>query len=184
MKVEKCSIEGLLLIKPSVFEDDRGYFFESFNQRRFNEATGLNTRFVQDNESCSQKDVLRGLHFQNPPYAQAKLVRVVRGAVRDVAVDLRKDSPTFGSYCSVLLSAENKHQFYIPEGFAHGFLTLENDTVFSYKCSAYYNKESEQSLLWNDPDIHIDWGINSPILSEKDDKNALFWSVFKSQSQH
>lgn len=184
MIVEKCAIEGLLLIKPSVYEDERGYFFESFNQKQFNSATGLNTQFVQDNESASQKDVLRGLHFQNPPHAQAKLVRVVRGAVRDVAVDLRKNSPTFGRYCSVLLTAENKHQFYIPEGFAHGFLSLEDGTVFSYKCSAYYNKESEQSLLWNDPDINIEWGINHPILSEKDEKNALFWSAFKSLSLH
>jgi dTDP-4-dehydrorhamnose 3,5-epimerase len=179
MKIERLPIDGLLLIKPTVFEDERGYFFESFNQNRFNSLTGLDVSFVQDNESFSQKNVLRGLHFQNPPHAQAKLVRVVRGAVLDVAVDIRENSPTLGKYHSVLLSAENKHQFYVPEGFAHGFLVLEENTIFAYKCSAYYHKESELCLKWNDPKINIDWGITSPVLSEKDQKNALHWSELK-----
>jgi dTDP-4-dehydrorhamnose 3,5-epimerase len=184
MNIERCHIEGLLLIKPDIYEDERGYFFESFNQQRFASLTGISSSFVQDNESRSQKNVLRGMHFQNPPHAQAKLVRVVSGAVLDVAVDLRKQSPSFGSAYSVILSAENKHQFFIPEGFAHGFLVLEDNTVFSYKCTAYYNKQSEQCLRWNDPDMNIDWGIKNPVLSEKDEKYALFWSEFKSQFQH
>ena len=135
---------------------------------------GLTMDFVQDNESKSSKGVLRGLHFQKPPYAQGKLVRVVKGSVMDVAVDLRKDSPTYGKWESVVLSEDNKLQFWIPEGFAHGFVTLEDETVFNYKCTNIYNKESEGSLLWNDPDINIDWNIENPILSEKDKVSPLF----------
>ncbi len=175
MTIERFEIEDLLLIKPAVFEDERGYFFESFNQERFKKATGLYLDFVQDNESKSDKNVLRGLHFQVPPYEQGKLVRVVSGAVLDVAVDLRKNSPTFGRYQSVVLSAENKHQFYVPPGFAHGFAVLEDNTIFCYKCTGYYNKESERALKWNDPEIQIDWGIKDPILSEKDHKFSLSW---------
>ena len=167
MKFTKFDIEGLEVIEPDVFEDDRGYFFESYNYEEFNK-NGITDVFVQDNQSKSQKNVLRGLHFQKPPYAQAKLVRVVQGSVLDVAVDLRKDSKTYGQYCSVVLSAENKKMFFIPEGFAHGFLTLEDGTIFSYKCSNVYHAESEDSLLWNDTDVSIDWGIDLPILSEKD----------------
>ena len=173
MEITKTSIEGLLIIKPDVFKDERGYFYESYNKERFAKE-GLEMNFVQDNESKSGKGVLRGLHFQKPPFAQGKLVRVVKGAVMDVAVDLRKDSPTYGKWESVVLNEENKLQFWIPEGFAHGFVTLENDTIFNYKCTNIYNKESEGSLLWNDPDINIDWKIDDPILSEKDKISPFF----------
>ena len=173
MEIIKTSIEGLLIIKPDVFKDDRGYFFETYNKERFAKA-GLTMDFAQDNESKSAKGVLRGLHFQKPPYAQGKLVRVTKGAVMDVAVDLRKDSPTYGKWESVVLTEENKLQFWIPEGFAHGFVTLEDDTIFAYKCTNVYNKESEGSLLWNDPDINIEWNIKNPILSEKDKVSPLF----------
>lgn len=172
MKIIKTSIEGLLIIKPDVFKDERGYFYESYNKERFAKE-GLDMNFVQDNESKSSKGVLRGLHFQKPPYAQGKLVRVVKGAVMDVAVDLRKDSPTYGKWESVILTEENKFQFWIPEGFAHGFVTLEDETIFNYKCTNVYNKESEGSILWNDPDINIDWNIDNPILSEKDKISPL-----------
>lgn len=167
MEIEKTDIEGLLILQPKVFYDERGYFFESYNQEKL-KALNFNQKFVQDNMSKSSKGVLRGLHFQNPPFAQAKLVTVIRGSVLDVAVDIRKGSPTYGHHKTLLLSEENKKQFYIPEGFAHGFLTLEDNTVFSYKCSNYYNKESEGSILWNDSELHIDWNINDPIVSEKD----------------
>ena len=173
MELIKTSIDGLLIIKPDVFKDDRGYFFESYNKERFAKA-GLMMDFVQDNESKSDKGVLRGLHFQKPPYAQGKLVRVIKGSVMDVAVDLRKDSPTYGKWESVVLTEENKLQFWIPEGFAHGFVALEDNTIFNYKCTNVYNKESEGSILWNDPDINIIWNIDNPILSEKDKISPLF----------
>ena len=173
MEIIKTSIEGLLIIKPDVFKDERGYFFESYNKERFANE-GLMMNFVQDNESKSSKGVLRGLHFQKPPFAQGKLVRVVKGSVMDVAVDLRKDSPTYGKWESVVLTEENKLQFWIPEGFAHGFVTLEDNTIFNYKCTNVYNKESEGSILWNDPDINIEWYIESPILSEKDKISPYF----------
>lgn len=171
MNIETYAIDGLILIKPSVYSDDRGYFLETFNLNRFRNATGLDVNFVQDNESLSQKGVLRGLHFQVAPYAQGKLVRVVSGEVLDVAVDLRRGSPTFGQHQSVRLSGKNKHQFYIPPGFAHGFAVLAPDTVFSYKCTAYYHPDSERSLRWNDPALGIDWLLDYPVLSEKD-RNA------------
>ncbi len=167
MIVEKTFIEGLLVLKPKVFEDSRGYFFESFNQKLLEEV-GVKESFVQDNQSHSQKGVLRGMHFQKEPYAQGKLVRVIKGAVLDVAVDIRKKSPTYGEYFSIELSEQNKTMFWIPIGFAHGFLTLQDDTIFHYKCSNYYNKESEGSVIWNDKDININWNIESPLLSEKD----------------
>ena len=173
MELIKTSIDGLLIIKPDVFKDDRGYFYESYNKERFAKA-GLNMDFVQDNESKSDKGVLRGLHFQKPPYAQGKLVRVIKGSVMDVAVDLRKGSPTYGKWESVVLTEENKLQFWIPEGFAHGFVALEDNTIFNYKCTNVYNKESEGSILWNDPDINISWNIDNPILSEKDKISPLF----------
>lgn len=173
MELIKTSIDGLLIIKPDVFKDERGYFFESYNKERFAKA-GLNMDFVQDNESKSDKGVLRGLHFQKPPYAQGKLVRVIKGSVMDVAVDLRKGSPTYGKWESVVLTEENKLQFWIPEGFAHGFVALEDNTIFNYKCTNVYNKESEGSILWNDPDINISWNIDNPILSEKDKISPLF----------
>ena len=173
MELVKTSIDGLLIIRPDVFKDERGYFFESYNKERFAKA-GLNMDFVQDNESKSDKGVLRGLHFQKPPYAQGKLVRVIKGSVMDVAVDLRKDSPTYGKWESVVLTEENKLQFWIPEGFAHGFVALEDNTIFNYKCTNVYNKESEGSILWNDPDININWNIDNPTLSEKDKISPLF----------
>ncbi|MCA1761945.1 MAG: dTDP-4-dehydrorhamnose 3,5-epimerase [Cryomorphaceae bacterium] len=168
MIVERTHIDDLLIIKPDVFEDNRGYFTESFNAARFKSKTGLDVVFVQDNESMSNKNVLRGLHFQKPPHGQGKLVRVVKGAVLDVAVDIRKGSPTFGQYAKVELNEKNKLQFYVPPGFAHGFLVLEDHTIFSYKCTNYYNRESEDGLRWNDEAIGVDWGISNPILSEKD----------------
>ena len=148
MTIEKTSINDLLIITPNIFKDDRGYFFESYNIEKLSKL--IKTDFVQDNESLSQKNVLRGLHFQNPPFAQAKLIRVVKGSILDVAVDLRKTSPTFGRHFKHILSGENKQQLYIPEGFAHGFLCLEDNTILNYKCSNYYNPESENSIIWND----------------------------------
>ncbi|MCH8319199.1 MAG: dTDP-4-dehydrorhamnose 3,5-epimerase [Bacteroidetes bacterium] len=182
MKIIKTNIPDLLIIQPKVFEDERGYFFESYNKNEFNKD-GINYGFVQDNESMSQKNVLRGLHFQNPPYAQAKLVRVIKGAVLDVAVDIRRNSATYGQHYSIELSEKNKTMMFIPEGFAHGFLTLADNTIFSYKCTQVYNKASEDTILWDDPDLNINWGIADPILSEKDrsaqtfkDFNSLFVS--------
>ena len=167
MNFVKTEIEGLIVIEPKVFKDDRGYFYESYNYDLFR-INGVEDVFVQDNESLSQKNVLRGLHFQKPPYSQAKLIRVVQGKVLDVAVDLRKNSKTYGKHCAIELSSENKKMFYIPEGFAHGFLTLEDDTIFSYKCSGFYNPSSEDALLWNDKYLNINWNVENPILSEKD----------------
>lgn len=180
MTATPLSIPDLLLIKPKVFEDERGYFFESFNQEAFEMATGLTTVFVQDNESLSRKGVLRGLHFQAPPHAQAKLVRVVHGAVYDVAVDLRKGSPTYGQWDGALLTAANKHQLYVPEGFAHGFAVMDHDTIFAYKCSGYYHKASEVCIAWNDPAIDINWPVEVPIISQKDREDALAFQTFES----
>lgn len=179
MEVVETGIEGLLLLKPKVFSDARGYFFESFNDSLFKSA-GLNLNFVQDNQSLSQKGVLRGLHFQNPPYAQGKLVRVISGSVYDVAVDIRKDSPTYGKWYGVELNETNKWMIYIPEGFAHGFSTLEDNTIFSYKCTNFYNKVSEGCVLWNDKDLNINWGLENPLLSEKD-LNGTPFKEFKSE---
>jgi len=153
---------------------------ESYNSQLFKDTTNLNVEFVQDNESQSNKGVLRGLHFQKPPHAQGKLVRVVKGSVLDVAVDIRKSSKTFGKHFSIVLSEENKTQFYVPPGFAHGFLVLEDNTIFSYKCTGFYNKESEVSLRWDDGDINIDWGIKDPILSEKDKNSSVIWNNLNS----
>lgn len=179
MEIVETKLKDLVVLKPKVFEDARGYFFESYNQKLFSSA-GLNLNFVQDNQSLSQKGVLRGLHFQNPPHAQGKLVRVITGAVLDVAVDIRKNSPTYGQWYSVELTEKNKWMMYVPEGFAHGFLTLEDNTVFSYKCTNFYNKASEDCILWNDKDLNINWNVNNPLLSEKDLEGKLF-SEFKSQ---
>ncbi len=176
MKFHKTNLSDLYVIQPDVFEDDRGYFFESFNKSEFNSETRIYTEFCQDNQSKSKKNVLRGLHFQNPPFAQGKLIRVLSGSVLDVAVDIRKNSSTYGMHYKHKLSAENFSMMYIPEGFAHGFITLENNTIFSYKCSNYYNKASENCLLWNDKDLAIDWEINDPILSEKDKLGKKFSS--------
>jgi dTDP-4-dehydrorhamnose 3,5-epimerase len=167
MEIIKTPLEGLLVIKPKIFGDDRGYFFESWSKQSFSEA-GLDLDFLQDNQSLSSKGVLRGLHFQNPPYEQGKLVRVIKGAVLDISVDIRKDSPTYGQYFSVELSEKNKTIVWVPPGFAHGFLTLKDNTIFSYKCTGAYNKESEGALLWNDKELNINWEINDPLVSEKD----------------
>jgi dTDP-4-dehydrorhamnose 3,5-epimerase len=169
MKLIKTHIEGVTVIEPKVFSDSRGCFFESFSERDFAEEVGP-VRFVQDNESRSVYGVIRGLHFQKPPHAQAKLVRVVKGKVLDVAVDLRKDSPTFGQHVAMELSDENRRQMFIPRGFAHGFSVLSEEAVFQYKCDSYYAPESEGSLAWNDPDLNIDWNVpaGSEILSDKD----------------
>ena len=171
--VTTLAISGLKLLQPTLFDDERGYFFESYNSETFKKL-GINDDFLQDNQSCSKKNVIRGLHFQVPPFAQTKLVRVVKGAALDVAVDLRKDSATYGQYFSVLLSEENKLQFYIPEGFAHGFAVLEDNTIFAYKCSNIYHKESERTILFNDNDLNIDWQINNPVVSEKDLQGIRF----------
>jgi len=173
MNIIETKLPGLLIIDPLVFGDERGYFFESFNQKIF-EAAGLETSFVQDNESKSTKGVLRGLHFQEPPYDQGKLVRVVSGAVMDVSVDIRKDSPTYGMWEALELSAQNKRMLWIPPGFAHGFVTLEDETIFFYKCTRLYDRESENSIIWNDPDLGIEWGIDDPIVSEKDQHAPSF----------
>lgn len=171
IKVTPCDIEGLYLIEPSVFGDERGYFMETYNQNDFNEA-GLHMNFVQDNQSMSVKGVLRGLHFQKQ-FPQGKLVRVVRGRVFDVAVDLRGESKTYGKWFGVELSAENKKQFYIPEGFAHGFLVLSDEAEFCYKCTDFYRPGDEGGMAWNDPEIGIEWPIEEGmelIISEKDQK--------------
>jgi len=173
MEVKKVTIPGLLIIQPDVFYDSRGYFFESYNKSKFNKI-GLDVAFVQDNQSFSSKGILRGLHFQNPPFAQGKLLSVARGAVLDVAVDIRKDSEFYGKYFSVILSEENKTMFWIPPGFAHGFLALENNTLFTYKCTYEYNKESEAAIRWNDPDVKINWNVTNPVISEKDANAPLF----------
>ena len=167
MQVIETNIPGLFEIMPQVFGDDRGYFFESYSKEAFAKFD-VNFEFVQDNQSLSNKGVLRGLHFQNPPYAQGKLVRVIQGAVLDVVVDIRKGSPTYGKHHKVMLTGENKMMFWIPPGFAHGFLTLADNTIFSYKCTNLYNKESEGSVLWNDPELAIDWNVENPLLSSKD----------------
>lgn len=167
MEVIETKIKDLLIIKPKVFADARGYFFESYNETVFKQ-NGIVANFVQDNQSLSNTGVLRGLHFQAPPHDQGKLVRVITGAVLDVAVDIRKNSPTYGQHVSVELTEENKTMFYIPSGFAHGFLTLRDNTIFSYKCTNVYNKASEGCVLWNDLDLNINWNVSNPILSEKD----------------
>lgn len=169
MEVIKTNIEGVVIIEPRIFRDERGYFFESFSQREFQEKV-CNTVFVQDNESKSSYGVLRGLHFQKPPYAQSKLVRVIKGAVLDVAVDIRKGSPTFGQHVAVELTEDNHRQFFIPRGFAHGFSVLTDEVIFQYKCDNFYAPQSEGALAWNDPDLGIDWRLPAEkvILSEKD----------------
>lgn len=176
MQIEQTGIEGLVVLTPKVYGDHRGYFLESYNDRVFKELVGIDISFVQDNESLSNKNVVRGLHFQKPPYAQGKLVRVIKGAVLDVAVDLRKNSSTYGKVFSMELSESNKKQFWIPAGFAHGFATLEDNTIFQYKCTNYYSPDFEESIAWNDEDLAIDWKIINPIISEKDKKGVPFAS--------
>lgn len=176
MKVIKTKIPGLLIIEPRVFGDERGFFFESYNEQAFNEATGVSPRFVQDNHSKSVKGVLRGLHYQLPPRAQGKLVRVVQGEVFDVAVDIRKGSPTYGQWVGEVLSAENKKQLWIPTGFAHGFLTLSNTAEFLYKTTDIWSPEHERAILWNDATLNINWPLNGlqPTLAAKDAAAGAF----------
>lgn len=170
MTVKETKLKGCFILKPKIFEDSRGYFFESFNQNKFNKLIGQNINFIQDNESFSSKGVLRGLHYQVGEYAQAKLVRVIKGKVLDIAVDIRKDSSTFGGYFSLELSEENKQQLFIPRGFAHGFIVLSDTAIFSYKCDNFYNKESEGGIIYNDKELNVDWKLNENefIISEKD----------------
>lgn len=176
MKLIETPLKDCYIIEPIIFEDDRGYFYEKYNEKRFENLTGLNGHFVQDNISKSSYGVLRGLHLQKGEYAQAKLVSCLEGEVWDVAVDLRVDSPTFGQWYGVELTAENKRQFYIPRGFAHGFSVLSDIAIFTYKCDNFYNKESEGGILWNDTDLNIDWKLPTEViqLSEKDKIQPLF----------
>ena len=171
MKITRLAIPDVILIEPDVFADERGFFFESFNQKAFDEATGLSPTFVQDSHSRSSKGVLRGLHYQLPPKAQGKLMRVTQGEVFDVAVDIKKNSPTFGNWVGEALSADNKRQLWIPQGFAHGFITITETAEFLYKTTNYYSPEHERSIRWDDPDIGINWANNvMAILSTKDAK--------------
>src|SRR6478609_3927815 len=167
MEYKEHHLKGVIEYTPKKFGDSRGWFMESYNRQAL-EDIGINATFVQDNQSLSGKNVLRGLHFQKPPFGQAKLVRVLSGRALDVVVDIRNDSPTYGQHLTVILDAEKSNQLFIPIGFAHGFLTLEDNTTFFYKCSDYYNKESEGGLLWNDPALGINWNVTDPIVSEKD----------------
>ena len=172
MEIIKTEIEGVVIIEPRIFKDERGYFYESFSQREFEEKV-CRTVFVQDNQSKSSYGVLRGLHFQKPPYCQSKLVRCIKGAVLDVAVDIRKGSPTFGKYVAVELTEDNHRQFFVPRGFAHGFAVLSEEAVFQYKCDNFYNKESEGAIAWDDATLAIDWKIPAEkiMLSAKDSNN-------------
>ena len=176
MQVEKTEFDGLLILQPKIFKDERGFFFESWNKSVF-KSLGLNMSFIQDNQSVSKKNVLRGLHFQNHPNGQGKLVRVSKGSAIDVALDLRKDSKTYGKHFKYKLSDKNATMIWIPHGFAHGFIALEDQTVFQYKCDALYHPESEGCIAWNDPSLGIDWGIKNPIVSSKDQEGKLFKDV-------
>ena len=170
MNITETKLKGCFIIEPTVFKDERGYFYETFNKEKFSEITGQTVNFVQDNESYSSKGVLRGLHYQVGEFAQAKLVRVAQGSILDVAVDLRKDSPTFGQHTSVEISSENKKQLFVPRGFAHGFVVLSETALFLYKCDNFYNKESERGIIYNDKTLNIDWKIPEKqlIISSKD----------------
>lgn len=179
MKAVPTILNQCFVIEPTVFNDSRGYFFESFNQETFNTLIGQSVTFVQDNESYSTKGVLRGLHFQNGEWAQAKLVRVVKGRVLDVAVDIRKESPTYGQHFSIELTEDNKKQLFVPRGFAHGFVVLSDTAIFSYKCDNYYNKASEGGIMYNDATLNIDWKlpIEALIISEKDTVLQTFETI-------
>ena len=178
MNIIKTSIEGVVIIEPCLFKDERGYFFESFNQREFEEKI-CKTTFVQDNESKSGYGVIRGLHYQKPPFAQSKLVRVIKGAVLDVAVDIRKGSPTFGQHVAVELTEENHRQFFIPRGFAHGFSVLSEEVIFQYKCDEFYHPKAEGAIAWNDAELGIDWKIplEKVLVSEKDSKHLRLKNI-------
>jgi dTDP-4-dehydrorhamnose 3,5-epimerase len=175
MRITPLNIPEVILFEPKVYGDDRGFFFESFSQRVFDETVGYSVNFVQDNHSKSTQGVLRGLHYQLPPFAQGKLVRVVQGEVFDVAVDIRRGSPTFGQWAGAILSAENKHQLWVPEGFAHGFLTLSPTAEFIYKTTDYYAPDSERAIIWNDAELAIAWPLDgAPVLSGKDELAPAF----------
>lgn len=179
MNIVETKIPGLLIIEPKVFGDERGFFIETYNEPRYKE-TGIDGDFIQDNLSQSKKGVLRGLHYQAPPFAQGKLVTVLKGAVLDVAVDIRFGSPTFGQYVAVELSAENKKQFWIPAGFAHGFVTLEDDTLFAYKCTNVYSPEHDRGVKWDDPAIGIEWpAVGELVISDKDKAQPLLQDIAK-----
>lgn len=179
MKVERTALDGVLIITPDVFADERGSFMELFHEKRYQEILGLSAdeHFVQDNFSISKKGTLRGLHYQAPPMAQGKLVSVLKGRVLDVAVDIRFGSPTYGQYVAVELSGDNHRQLWIPRGFAHGFVVLEDDTYFTYKCTNVYSKEHDRGVLWDDPAIGINWNVEHPIISEKDQKHPLLKDI-------
>ncbi len=181
MTLEKTHIEGCFIIQPKIFNDNRGYFFERYNQKEFEIKTGLSIKFVQENQSKSHKGVLRGLHFQEGDHAQAKLVSVIKGAVLDIVVDIRKDSKTFGQHFSIILDSKENKQLFIPRGLAHGFLTLKNNTIFNYKCDNYYNKASEKGVIYNDSQLKIDWKHPKEklLISDKDINLPTFQSLFK-----
>lgn len=174
MRIYDTEIKEVKIIDPMVFSDDRGFFFESFNQKKFNEIINREVNFVQDNHSFSQKNTLRGIHYQLPPFAQGKLVRVTQGEVFDIAVDLRRSSPSFGKSTGIILNDQNNLQFWVPEGFGHGFVVLSETATFLYKTTNYYDKESERSIIWNDPDLNIPWGLSKPLISEKDREGKKF----------
>ena len=178
MKVSKTEISGLLVVQPDIFADSRGFFFESYNKKRYDDL-GINDEFVQDNISRSKKGTVRGLHYQVGKFAQGKLCQVIEGEVLDVAVDIRFNSPTFGKYFSMILTSELKNQLWIPVGFAHGFSVLSDEALFSYKCTNYYSKEDERAIIFNDRDLNIDWRVEEPIVSEKDLKSAKFKNIEK-----
>ena len=181
MEIEKTDFNNLVIITPECFEDERGYFFESYNQEQF-EKSGLPVNFVQNNQACSKNGVLRGLHFQNPPFTQGKLIRVVTGEVLNIAIDLRKKSEKYGEFFSIILNDSNKKMLFIPEGFANGYLTLKSNTLYTYKCTNIYNKVSERGIIWNDGDLNINWGlkksgIENLIISEKDKRLPFFKDI-------
>lgn len=178
MQVEKTIINGLLIVKPDVFEDSRGYFFETFNKNKY-EQVGIDADFVQDNVSKSNRGTIRGLHYQVGEFAQGKICSVLKGSVIDVAVDIRFGSPTFGEYFSIELSDKNKIQLWIPVGFAHGFAVKSDDTIFIYKCTSKYHKESERSIIYDDSDLNVNWQIDNPIVSDKDLEGIPFKSIGK-----
>ena len=173
MQIVETNIKDLIVIETSVYHDTRGFFLETYNKAAYSKL-GINFEFLQDNLSLSKKNVLRGMHLQNPPFDQGKLVRVIKGSVLDVVIDLRKASPTYGQHFKIELNDRNNKALWVPSGFAHGFAALEDNTLFSYKCTNVYNKDSEVSILWNDPELGIDWEINDPIISEKDQQANLF----------
>jgi|SRR6185369_2622698 len=173
MQVEKTDLEGVVIITPDVFSDERGFFFESFQEKRYQEILGSDVCFVQDNVSRSTKNVLRGLHYQAPPFGQAKLVSVLAGAVLDVAVDIREGSPTYGKHVAIELSAENHKQLFIPEGFAHGFIVKSDTALFAYKCTNVYSKEHDRGILWNDAALGIAWEVSQPVISPKDGNHPI-----------